>query len=494
MQALFNNVDPLNVPAAGTYSAPKLPGFPGTTGQWGVREIKGYSLSGFSYGTLVNADRIARNYPLNAGGVTAFDYFSPVINMRDADNGTSHYFGSDLNFGTNVVGVDDNNLLMVAKCAVRITVEDDYTFGFRGDDGSRLRVLGTQFASSTRLATGNNINPAHHGDGIYFIQGTGDSNTLGVVHLPVGDYNLEFTYWEGGGSASAEVFAARGAKSAVDASFALVGDTANGGLPLVRDPDTLPQVTTFTANGGSTLFIQGGVPATFTLAWLTNAAPTSLSIDQGIGAVAIPSGSTSVAAPATTTTYTITAQNGADVATKAVTVYVNTAPLINSFTASDTTVTTGTAVTLNWATDGAASLTLNPGSINVTGTTSRVVNPATTTTYTLVATNAGGSTQQSVTVQVGVGPTINSFTVADANPLFGAETNLTWTITNATSASIDQGVGPVAATTGTAAILPYQTTTYTLTATNSFTSTTANTSITIATPIGVASPGFTNAL
>ena len=187
VQALFNNVDPAALPAAGTYSAPRLPGILGTTGLWGVREIKGYNLTGFSYSSLVDADRIARNYPLNAGGATMLDYQSPIINMRDAENGVSHYFSNDLNFGTDVVGVDDNNLLMIAKCAVRIPVEDDYTFGFRGDEGSRLRVLGKQFLSSTRLAAANNLNPAHFGDGIYFNQATGDSATIGVVHLTPGD-------------------------------------------------------------------------------------------------------------------------------------------------------------------------------------------------------------------------------------------------------------------------------------------------------------------
>jgi hypothetical protein len=361
---------------------------------------------------------------------------------------------------------------MVATCAVRITVEDDYTFGFRGDDGSRLRVLGKKFSSSTRLATGNNINPAHHGDGIYFIQGPGDSNTIGVVHLAPGDYNLELVYWEGSGTASVEVFAARGAKTAVDGTFQLVGDVANGGLEIVRDPDTLPQIQTFTVNGAGTLFIHGGVPANFTLAWQTNAVPTALSIDQGIGSVAIPSGSTNVAAPNATTTYTLTAQNGADVSTKSVTVYVNAAPIINSFTASSTTVAVGAPVTLSWATDGATSLTLNPGNINVTGQTGRVVNPPGDTTYTLIATNPSGSTQQSVSITTGTGPTINSFTVADANPLFGAETSLSWNVSDATSGSINQGIGPVASI-GTAPVLPVQTTTYTLTATNSFTSTIA---------------------
>ena len=490
VQALFNNVNPLALPAAGTYSAPKLPGVFGNTGTWGVREIKGYpaGTGGYTYSTLMSADRIMRAYATTAGG-TVSDYQAPVINLIDPGFGTSHYFINDTAFGTNTAG-DDNNFLLIAKCAIHIPIEDDYTFGFRGDDGSRLRVLNKQFLSSTRIATGNAINPAHHGDGIYFIQGTGDSATIGVVHLTPGDYNLEFTWWEGGGGSSAEVFAARGAKVAVDGSFALVGDTANGGLEIVRDPDSLPQIQTFTVDGGSSLFVHGGAPANFTLAWLTNAVPTSLSIDQGVGNVAIPSGSQSVASPGTTTTYTLTAQNGADVATKAVTVYVNTAPIISSFTANDTTVTTGSAVTLSWVTDGAATLTLNPGSINVTGTTSRVVNPTVDTTYTLTATNPSGTTQQSILIQVGVGPVINSFTVADANPLYGAETSLTWTITNAQSASIDQGVGPVSATTGSAAILPLLTTTYTLSATNFYATTTATATVNQPTPIGVASPGF----
>ena len=493
VQALFNNVNPLTLPAAGTYSAPKLPGFLGFTGTWGVREMKANpnstnSINGIATGTLVNADRIVRGYTAGQATTTVAEYQAAVINFRDSNSGTSHYFANDAEFGTNTAA-DDNFLVLIGKCAVRIAAEDDYTFGFRGDDGARLRVLGKQFASSTRLATGNNINPAHHGDGIYFIQGTGDSNTLGVVHLTPGDYTLELTYWEGSGGSSVEVFAARGAKTAVDGAFQLVGDTANGGLPIVRDPDTVPQIQTFTVNGGSTLFIHNNVPANFTLAWQTNAVPTTLAINQGIGSVAIPSGSTNVAAPASTRTYTLTAQNGADTATKNVTVYVNSAPIISSFTADDTTVSTGSPVTLSWGVDGAATLTLNPGGINVTGQTSRVVNPTADTTYTLVATNATGATQQSVSIQVGTGPTIDSFTVADANPLFGAETALAWSVSNATTVSIDQGIGTVASS-GTAPVLPVQTTIYTLSATNFYGTTTATATVNQPTPIGIASPGF----
>ena len=494
VQALFNNVSPLTLPAAGTYSAPKLPGVLGFTGTWGVREMKANpnttnSINGISSGTLVNADRIVRGYTAGQATTTVAEYQAPVINFRDSSSGSSHYFANDSEFGTNTA-VDDNYLVLIAKCAVRIAVEDDYTFGFRGDDGSRLRVLGRQFVSSTQLAAGNNINPSHHGDGIYFIQGTGDSNTLGVVHLTPGDFNLELTYWEGSGGSSVEVFAARGAKAAVDGSFQLVGDTANGGLEIVRDPDTVPSIQTFTVNGGSTLFIHGAVPANFTLAWLTNAVPTVLSIDQAVGAVAIPSGTKNVAAPASTRTYTLTAQNGADIATKSVTVYVNSAPVISSFIADRTAVGTGQPVTLSWVTDGAVTLTLNPGSINVTGTTSRVVNPVANTTYTLTATNPSGSTPQSMAIQVGTAPTINSFTVTDVNPLFGAETLLAWAVSDATTLSIDQGIGTVASS-GTAPVLPVQTTTYTLTAANLYGTATATVTVNQPTPIGVASPGFT---
>jgi hypothetical protein len=98
------------------------------------------------------------------------------------------------------------------------------------------------------------------------------------------------------------------------------------------------------------VFVHGGSPSSFTLARSVNEPPT-LSIDQGIGSVA-QTGSQVIATPAVTTTYTITA----------------------------TTVLPNGAVTLSWSTQGAATITLNPGNISVTGTTTRVVNPASTTT------------------------------------------------------------------------------------------------------------------
>lgn len=75
------------------------------------------------------------------------------------------------------------------------------------------------------------------------------------------------------------------------------------------------------------------------------------------------------------------------------------APGINSFTASSTSVTAGTAVTLNWQATGASYYLVSPQVGPVRGN-SVVVNPSSTTTYTLTATNSFGRSTANVTVQV----------------------------------------------------------------------------------------------
>jgi len=75
------------------------------------------------------------------------------------------------------------------------------------------------------------------------------------------------------------------------------------------------------------------------------------------------------------------------------------APAIGSFTASSTSVTAGTAVTLNWQATGASYYLINPQVGPVRGN-SVVVNPAATTTYTLEATNAFGRSNATVTITV----------------------------------------------------------------------------------------------
>jgi len=75
------------------------------------------------------------------------------------------------------------------------------------------------------------------------------------------------------------------------------------------------------------------------------------------------------------------------------------APVINSFRANPSQVQPGQASVLSWQVSGATSLTLSPGPGAVTGS-GYTVNPATTTDYTLTASNAAGSVQASVRVTV----------------------------------------------------------------------------------------------
>ncbi len=74
-------------------------------------------------------------------------------------------------------------------------------------------------------------------------------------------------------------------------------------------------------------------------------------------------------------------------------------PTIGSFTASETSISAGTPVTLSWQVTDAEYVIVSPDVGAVRGT-SATVSPAATTTYTLYATNAYGQTTASVQITV----------------------------------------------------------------------------------------------
>jgi len=202
------------------------------------------------------------------------------------------------------------------------------------------------------------------------------------------------------------------------------------------------------ASGGST-----------TLTWST-ANTLSVEIDQGIGAVAL-SGSRSIT-PEITTTYTITAANAHGHTTDTVTVMVEEAPTVD-LSALSTSIPVGGSTTLSWSSSGADTVSLNQGLGSVALNGSMSVTPSITTTYIVTAVNAYGTATDSVTITVSPLPTVNitaSPTLLDV----GQASTLSWTSTNSASASIDQGVGPVA-TNGSMTVAPLVTTTYTITVT-----------------------------
>ena len=189
-----------------------------------------------------------------------------VINFNDLNGGAGGpgFFGGDVLFPLDnqtpqgLLNGNDDDFATRARGFITIATEADYTFGFSSDDGARLRLLSTtggadpQFSSSTRLNTANPANPAHSLNTLSFDGGTGNSDTLGVVHLLPGTYGVEFLTWDGGFGAYAEVFAASGARTAVDQNFRLIGDVAAPGQLGAGTLSAAAWTVTHINNGAST--------------------------------------------------------------------------------------------------------------------------------------------------------------------------------------------------------------------------------------------------
>ncbi len=182
-----------------------------------------------------------------------------------------------------------------------------------------------------------------------------------------------------------------------------------------------------------------------TLSWTTSNA-TSVSIDQGIGAVAA-SGSTPITVNATTT-YTLTATgpggtvNCSDTVT--ITPVTDNAPMCVSLDAAPSSIRPGESTTLTWVTRNATSVSLS-GVGAVAANDSRVVTPVGTTTYTLTVNGTGPTSNCSVTVTVTNNPVPACvfLRASDSSIEEGEAVTLSWETDNATSFELNQGIGRV---------------------------------------------------
>lgn len=240
-------------------------------------------------------------------------------------------------------------------------------------------------------------------------------------------------------------------------------------------PGRLPVINSFNASPAS---ISAGESSS--LSWTVSGA-TSVSIDQGIGNVAL-TGSRDVS-PASTIVYTLTASGSAGGVTATTQVIVTGAappptttglPVINSFTASPSIITLGDSTNLSWNVSNTASVSINHGVGTVGTLGSTIVTPPTTTTYTLTASNANGSLTATALVQVsgapspaGGRPVVNYFNASPPIIYPGGSSFLRWNASYATSVTIDNGIGPVD-THGTMVVSPAYSTVYTLTAANAY--------------------------
>ncbi|HET6148169.1 MAG TPA: right-handed parallel beta-helix repeat-containing protein, partial [Polyangia bacterium] len=156
-------------------------------------------------------------------------------------------------------------------------------------------------------------------------------------------------------------------------------------------------------------------------------------------------------------------------------------PVIASFGAAPATLAdSGGSVTLSWSVTGATQLSIDAGVGVVTGTTSKQVTVTATTIFTLTASNSAGAATRSTVVMVGSAapkPLILSFTATPASLTVAGPSMLKWQVQNATTMSIDKGVGAVTGTMTSVSVAA--TTVYTLTATNAAGSATATTAVVV---------------
>ena len=228
--------------------------------------------------------------------------------------------------------------------------------------------------------------------------------------------------------------------------------------------------------------------ASSTLSWKVENA-TTINI-SGIGSVAA-SGSAPVS-PSATTTYTLTASNAnsSQSATATVVVSGSTTQVVSCY-ASPSNIILGESATLFYTTTNANSVTVNPGNLTEGANGSVVVTPTASTTYTILASgpnNATASTSCSaaVTVTNGQLPRIIQFSSSPQNISAGQNSTLLWVVENATSVTINNGIGSVSLG-GTQAVSPAATTTYTLTATNAAGNVTSQTTVNVGAAVSITS-------
>jgi len=211
--------------------------------------------------------------------------------------------------------------------------------------------------------------------------------------------------------------------------------------------------------------------ASTTLQWTVTGA-NSVTIDQGIGAVAL-SGNR-VIFPESTTTYTLTASNGNQSTSSTITVNVTNPPVIARFSTFPEVIEFGRTSLLRWNVTGASRVVIEPDIGVVPSAGNHAVTPNTTTIYTLTAeSSCCVVTRQVVVTVTGFGfpspglPTIFLLNITPDSIYKGGSATLEWQVSGATSVVIDHGIGQVPPN-GSIAVYPESSTFYTLTAVNEF--------------------------
>lgn len=170
--------------------------------------------------------------------------------------------------------------------------------------------------------------------------------------------------------------------------------TVTQSTPPTPPPPSAPVISSFSASPSS--ISPGGSSV---LSWTVSGNGVTVKLNGAAAA------SPTTVSPSATTSYTLSASNSAGTATQTVTVTVTqstqppppSAPVIQSFSASPTSISAGGSSVLSWTVSGTGvTIKLN----GATATSPDTVSPSATTSYTLSASNSGGTATQTVTVTV----------------------------------------------------------------------------------------------
>jgi hypothetical protein len=188
------------------------------------------------------------------------------------------------------------------------------------------------------------------------------------------------------------------------------------------------------------------------LCWATQCAETS-GIDQGIGSVS-PNGNITVTPSSLPVTYTLSITGKGETIARSLNV---NAKVNATFTATPSTIKIGEPSTLSWTTVNANYCEIMPGIGEVPLNGTLEVTPPQKMTYTLYASGDGDYVNRSVTVQYVA--TTAQLLADKENISKGESVTLSWIFSNASSCSIDQGIGEIQQGQS-VVITPQKTTTY----------------------------------
>ncbi len=155
---------------------------------------------------LAETDALLALPPGSAGIQSEATVIAPVVNFYH-DGGEGRYNGNLVfpNGGGDYFAVKATGFIQVSAAEAGM-----WTFGLNSDDGGRIRIDGTDC-----MVDNTNHGPADH---------------FGSRSLTAGLHSFEVVFWEQGGGAHLEFFAAPGSLTTWSSAFKLVGDTAGGGL------------------------------------------------------------------------------------------------------------------------------------------------------------------------------------------------------------------------------------------------------------------------